>query len=101
MYSETSTYIGISKKILMEKCQAALFVVTGEKSAQIVDGLPQGIIKKSILINLSLPGLVKNQSGFASIINLYFPHQNAGKKIAEALIKKTQFAYYQTPRLIK
>jgi beta-N-acetylhexosaminidase len=67
------------------RCKSLLFVVGGNKTAKLLEKLPASLKTKTLVANMGSPSLVKLQKSYGMILNLYFPHQNAGKKIAQLL----------------
>jgi hypothetical protein len=77
-------------------------VVHGPKTAKLLERIPVEAAKKLLVVNLSTPSLIPEVHRFLNVVNLYFAHPEAGKKISEnirALARqsalKENFARYQ------
>lgn len=66
-------------------CQQILFVATGPKTASLFYSLPSYAKKRAVVINLGAPKLFLRQQKSLRILNLYFNHEDSGKKVAEHL----------------
>ena len=66
-------------------CKNLLFAISGGKTAKLLEKLSSKLKSKTLVTNLGLPSLIKNEKAYGLVMNLYFPHQNAGKKIAQLL----------------
>ncbi len=65
-------------------CTHGVYVVYGPKSAGILASLPKEIAAKLLLVNLSAPNLIEDPQKYLGVVNLFFAHPDAGKKIAES-----------------
>jgi beta-N-acetylhexosaminidase len=86
----------------LKACRFGVFVIHGPKTAQLLEKLPADFAKKLIVVNLSSPSLIPDVTKFLNVVNLYFAHPEAGKKISEnlrALARrsslKDSFAHYE------
>lgn len=75
----------VSMWIAKRTCKQILFVVTGPKTASLFYNLPSTVKKKSVVINLGAPKLFVRQKKTLRVLNLYFNHEDSGKKVAEHL----------------
>lgn len=66
-------------------CKLGVFVVHGPKTAQLLEKLPPDFLRRMLVVNLSTPSLVPDMGRFLNVVNLYFAHPEAGKKISENL----------------
>ncbi|HEY8272290.1 MAG TPA: glycoside hydrolase family 3 N-terminal domain-containing protein, partial [Pseudobdellovibrionaceae bacterium] len=71
--------------IIKNDCSYWLYTIYGPKTAAILKTLPRAVAKKILIINLSAPSLITDSTKFLNVVNLYFPHPEAGKKVAENL----------------
>ncbi len=80
-------------------CPYAVYAVYGPKTATILSKLPKELARKILVVNLNTPSLISNSERFLNVVNLYFPHPNAGQKIADNLIStiKVQTLTEKTP----
>lgn len=65
-------------------CERTILTVFNERSRDFVQGLPRSILQESYIVNLGLPSLAVKLKDYA-VIQLDFPHQLAGKKIAQLI----------------
>jgi beta-N-acetylhexosaminidase len=82
-------------------CKYGVFVVHGPKTATLLETIPLEFAKRLLVVNLNTPSLVPDVEKYLNVVNLYFPHPEAGKKISEnlrALARrvslKDSFAHY-------
>lgn len=68
----------------LQKCDRLIVTVFNERSKAMVSQLPQGLLNSAYIVNLGLPQLTVALSQYA-VIQLDFPHQLAGKKIAQLI----------------
>lgn len=66
-------------------CPVSIVAVTGPKTARLVYELPLKLKKKLVVVNLSAPKLLASQKGFLRVLQLYFNHNDSGKKVAQHL----------------
>lgn len=66
-----------------KKCDALFIGVTGPRTARQVRTLSKAEKQKAIVINLGAPRLLPTSRGYRQVIQLYFNHKDAGKKIAQ------------------
>jgi hypothetical protein len=66
-------------------CRFGVFVVHGPKTAALLERLPLDFAKKLLVVNLSAPSLIPEVHKYLNVVNLYFAHPDAGKKISENL----------------
>lgn len=78
-----TTDADVTDFISEQKCNAGLFVVNGAKTSQLFSKLSKTLRKKMLVLNMCSPSLIKASAGY--VMNIYFPHQNAGKKMAQLL----------------
>lgn len=71
--------------ILSNHCPVSIVAVTGPKTAHLVYDLTSKLKKKLVVVNLSAPILLARQKGFLRVIQLYFNHNDSGKKVAQHL----------------
>lgn len=64
-------------------CDHYIFAVTGFKTSRLIAALPAATKRKSIVANLASPSLLRNEKPYNKVLQLYFPHKEAGKHIAE------------------
>lgn len=64
-------------------CSYGVYAVYGKKTATVLEGVPKEIAKKFLVINLNTPSLITNSEKFLNVVNLYSPHPDAGKKVAD------------------
>jgi beta-N-acetylhexosaminidase len=82
--SKTKTQM-LTNYIKKKSCPYAVFVIHGPKTAGLLERLPTELAKKMLIINLSSPRLIADTDKFLNVVNLYFPHPEAGKRVAENL----------------
>lgn len=75
----------VQKWLKNRNCRVTLLAVTGKTTASLANSLTSAEKKKLIVVNLTAPNLFKETSEFLKVMNLYFNHDNAGKKIAQNL----------------
>ncbi|MBC7370264.1 MAG: glycoside hydrolase family 3 protein [Bdellovibrionaceae bacterium] len=68
-----------------KSCGYGVYVVHGPKTATLLEKMPKDLAQRLLIVNLSSPSLIYNGAKFLNVVNLYFPHPDAGKKIAENL----------------
>ncbi|RYZ79278.1 MAG: hypothetical protein EOP04_28075 [Proteobacteria bacterium] len=66
-------------------CLYGVYVVHGPKTATVLDKMSKELAQKLLIVNLGSPSLINDPSKFLNVVNLYFPHPEAGKRIAENL----------------
>ncbi len=66
-------------------CDFGIYAVYGQKTALILEALPASLAKKILVVNLNTPSLIPDMKKFLNVVNLYFPHPDAGKKVADNL----------------
>src|SRR5690606_27120337 len=66
-----------------KNCTVGVYVVHGSKTATLLERLPKSLHQTLLVVNLGAPSLVANPDKFLNLVNLYFPHPDAGKKIAD------------------
>ncbi|WP_415063644.1 glycoside hydrolase family 3 protein [Bdellovibrio sp.] len=64
------------------KCPRSLVTITGVKTAALVKSLPRATKQRLVVVNLGAPRLLKGQRDYLRTLQLYFNHQESGKKIA-------------------
>ncbi|UXR65758.1 glycoside hydrolase family 3 protein [Bdellovibrio bacteriovorus] len=64
-------------------CMALFVGVTGPRTARQIRGLTPDSKSKIIVVNLGAPRLFPRSRGYRQVIQLYFNHKDAGKKIAK------------------
>lgn len=76
----------LSTKLITElqKCDRLIVTVFNERSRAMVSQLPKSLLNSTYIVNLGLPQLTVEFSQYA-VIQLDFPHQLAGKKIAQLI----------------
>ncbi|AHZ85644.1 Beta-hexosaminidase [Bdellovibrio bacteriovorus] len=83
--------------LLKKKQCTALFVgVTGPRTARQVRGLSPQERQKLIVVNLGAPRLFPKSRGYRQVIQLYFNHKDAGRKIAQyrdEILKSSQGSF--------
>jgi hypothetical protein len=82
--AKTSSKI-VSDHMTKYNCRYGIFVIHGPKTASLLSKLPTVIAKRLLVINLNSPSLVSTPEKFINVVNLFFPHPDAGKKVAENL----------------
>lgn len=84
--ADNSDKNSVTEWITSQRCDHILFAVTGPKIATLAKSLQADIRKKSIVINLGSPRLFARQNvSSLRVMQLYFNHQDSGKKVAEHL----------------
>ena len=78
-----STATDISGWMKRHQCTALFVGVTGPRTARQIRGLATEDKKKMIVVNLGAPRLFPRSRGYRQVIQLYFNHKDAGKKIAQ------------------
>ncbi len=74
------------EKVFREKnCGSLLFSISGKQTSRLLNNLSAQVKRKTLVINLNLPGLIAKTSDYQKVINVYFPHVHAGKKMAQLL----------------
>jgi len=66
-------------------CSYGVYAVYGPKTATVLELLPKSLAKRILVINLNTPSLIVDPDKFLNVVNLYFPHPEAGKKVADNL----------------
>jgi beta-N-acetylhexosaminidase len=84
----TKTTAGAKPQMLVDyiknnSCSYGVYAVYGPKTARILNDLPKELAKMLLVINLSSPSLFPDPTKFLNVVNLYFPHPEAGKKVAD------------------
>lgn len=75
----------IRKWLASHSCTKVVAAVTGPKTARMLNALSSKIKSTTIVVNLAAPKFVAKEEDFFRVIQLYFNHDSAGKKIAENL----------------
>lgn len=75
----------LSDWIHAQRCPSVVFNVTGPASAKMARALPAKVRSKTVVVNLGAPRLLRSEKGYFRVIQLYFSHSQAGKKIAQHL----------------
>lgn len=65
------------------RCTALFVGVTGPRTARQIRGLSPEHKSKLIIVNLGAPRLFPRSRGYRQVIQLYFNHKDAGRKIAK------------------
>lgn len=86
-YKTTATTKIQTLVYLMKKsaCSYAVYAVYGPRTANLLGKLPDELAKKVLVINLNNPSLIPETSKFLNVVNLYFAHPEAGRRIGENL----------------
>jgi beta-N-acetylhexosaminidase len=79
--------------IRKNSCENSIISVYGKKSIGMLESLPPEMKSKVFLVNLNAPMLLDDESAYLSVINLYFPHINAGQKIAQHISNRKPADY--------
>ncbi len=66
-------------------CDLIVYTVEGSRTSANLRQLSKKIRAMTLVANMSLPVYVSDSDQYRAILNIYFPHQNAGKKIAQLL----------------
>lgn len=82
--STTKTFM-MTDYMKKKSCNYGVYVVHGPKTATLLEKMPIQLSRKLLIVNLSAPSLITDSAKFLNVVNLYFPHPDAGKKIAENL----------------
>jgi beta-N-acetylhexosaminidase len=64
-------------------CRYGVYVVHGKRTAVLLEKMPAALMQKMLVVNLNSPNLVPDPEKFLNVVNLYFAHPDAGKKVAE------------------
>lgn len=84
LHLQTRTGSGdISSWSKKSHCTALFVGVTGPRTARQIRGLSPDDKAKLIVVNLGAPRLFPRSRGYRQVIQLYFNHKDAGKKIAQ------------------
>ena len=84
LHLQTRTGSGdISSWSKKSHCTALFVGVTGPRTARQIRGLSPDDKVKLIVVNLGAPRLFPRSRGYRQVIQLYFNHKDAGKKIAQ------------------
>lgn len=75
----------LAKSMAKASCSYAVYAVYGPKTATVLEKLPKELARKTLVVNLNTPSLISNSEKFLNVVNLYFPHPNAGQKVADNL----------------
>jgi beta-N-acetylhexosaminidase len=75
----------VSDYMNKNSCRYGVYVIYGPKTATLLSTMPKALAQKLLVVNLSSPSLIGEPEKFLNVVNLYFPHPDAGKKIAENL----------------
>lgn len=75
----------VGKIVRDNSCKSMLFAVSGAKTAKLLSKLSASLKRRTIVANMGLPNMVQGEKNYGLVLNLFFPHQNAGKKIAQLL----------------
>lgn len=67
------------------RCAFGVYAIYGKKTAAILENIPSSLAKKFLVVNLNSPSLIPEPGKFLNVVNLYFPHPDAGRKIGENL----------------
>jgi beta-N-acetylhexosaminidase len=85
LLSPTEDVRVINQWLSANACDTIVFTVTGKQSAKTVAKLSPEAKRKTLVVNTGAPRLVRSEKGYFKVIQLYFSHQEAGKKIAQLL----------------
>ncbi len=85
LLSPTEDVRVINQWITANTCDTIVFTVTGKQSSRTVAKLSPEVKRKTLVVNTGAPRLVRSNKGYFKVIQLYFSHQEAGKKIAQLL----------------
>jgi beta-N-acetylhexosaminidase len=66
-------------------CRYGVYVVHGKRTATLLEKLPKALMQRMLVVNLNTPSLIPDVEKFLNVVNLYFPHPDAGKRVAENL----------------
>lgn len=75
----------VKEWVRRHSCDKVLFAVTGPQTAGLTKNLAPSLKEKSIVINLGSPKLFSKNTKSPRVMNLFFNHEDSGKKIAEHL----------------
>lgn len=92
--TKTQSLVTSMKK---NSCAYAVYAVYGPKTAVVLNKLPKDLARKMLVINLNTPSLIPDTSKFLNVVNLYFAHPEAGKRVGEnlrALARRSSFGTY-------
>lgn len=79
---------GVEQLAARKNCDKLVVSVYGKKTMALVDRLSLDLKPNILLVNLSAPMITVDENTYGGVLNLYFPHINAGKKIAQQISKK-------------
>ncbi|MNJ91087.1 putative lipoprotein YbbD precursor [compost metagenome] len=68
-----------------QSCKSIVLTVVGPSTSAAATKLSKDIKKNTVIVNLGAPRLVRSEKGYLRVIQLYFSHREAGKKIAQHL----------------
>lgn len=77
----------LERFILDKRCDLVVYTVEGPRTAAILKRISKKIRAMTLVANMSLPVYVTDSSSYRVVLNLFFPHRNAGEKIAQLLQK--------------
>lgn len=75
----------LEKFIQSKKCDLVVYGVEGKRTSLLLRSLSQKIKERVLVANLSLPNNVPSLGQYRAVLNIYFPHQKSGQKIAQLL----------------
>lgn len=79
----TTTSQALSDWMKSKRCSALFVAVIGPRTARQIRGLPPKDKNKIIVVNLGAPRLFPRSRGYRQVLQLYFNHKEAGKKVAQ------------------
>lgn len=68
-----------------QACSKVIVAVTGPRTARMLNSLSAKIKRETVVINLAAPKFFPKEHDYFRVIQLYFNHDSAGKRIAENL----------------
>ncbi|HWU41914.1 MAG TPA: hypothetical protein VN132_00710, partial [Bdellovibrio sp.] len=83
--ANTSSSSELTKWAESSQCSVLILAVTGLKTARLLRSLSSEIKAKTVVVNLGAPGLLKIETPYKKVLQLYFNHKDSGRKVAEHL----------------
>lgn len=65
----------------------AIVYSTGTRTANFANRLPEDLKKRVLVVNATTPGSIRSPRDFLGVLNIYSRHPNAGKLVAENIIR--------------
>ena len=92
-----SAHFALENLLSKAACENSVISIYGQKTTTLVESLSAERKEKIILVNLNAPMSLVDEKAYLSVVNLYFPHTNAGEALAQHLFHRKPAAFY-SPR---